>query len=135
MKDRFGIKEDMFDGFRVLKKNKGWWLHKDSAHLEKAARLKVLKIGIKAFEEIGQFVKPTTRLIQLIGCKATKARFELSQLELRKLVAGERLPVTMALENGYIILLYKGQSLGLGLLIHGELRSQLPVKEIRVSMV
>lgn len=100
-----------------------------------ASRLKVQKAGIKAFALIGDFIKPTTRLIQSFGYMATKAKLDLNECELRRLVAGEQLAVDMDQENGYVILLYNNCVLGLGLLINGMIRSQLPAKEIKVSMV
>lgn len=100
-----------------------------------ASRLKVQKAGLKAFTLFGDFIKPTTRFIQSFGYMATKARLDINRHELQRLVAGERVAVDMDLENGYVILFYKGCVLGLGLLINGILRSQLPVKEIKLIMV
>jgi NOL1/NOP2/fmu family ribosome biogenesis protein len=135
LNERFGIKETLFDDYLLLKKRKTWFLVKDSTFISSAAKLKVLKIGIKAFEEVGAFIKPTTRLIQSFGNRATKARVDMTKSELIKLTNGEKIAISMDLTNGYVILLHKGRVLGLGLVINGEIRSQLPTKEIRVSML
>ncbi|MBN1850704.1 MAG: hypothetical protein JW932_19200 [Deltaproteobacteria bacterium] len=134
LEERFGIKEQLFYDYLLLKKKKTWFLVNDSRWIDSAAKLKILKVGIKAFEEVGAFIKPTTRFIQFFGNKATKSRFDISKTELKKLVNGETITADMDLSNGYVILLVENRVLGLGLLINGEIRSQLPMKEIRASM-
>jgi NOL1/NOP2/fmu family ribosome biogenesis protein len=99
---------------------------RDSSHLEKARHLKVSAVGLKAFEKVGAFVKPTTRFIQLFGNRATKGKLEISEEQLETLKDGGALSVDTRAENGYLILSTHGNVIGLGLLIDGELRSQLP---------
>ena len=60
-----------------------------------------------------------------------KAVFEVNETELRQLLDGEHLPMDDELENGYVILSLKGQILGLGLIIKGLVRSQLPKNDVR----
>ena len=99
-------------------------------------RLKVSKVGLRAFQKIGEFVKPTTRFIQLFGPAATKARLEIDDDQLRRLVAGEELSMAMDLATGYVILSYKKeQVLGLGFFINGKVRSQIPKKDLRKAML
>jgi len=102
-----------------------------SPHLETAFRLRVEVVGMKAFHRIRAFIKPTTRLIQAFGRHATKARVALSREMLASLARGEELPLKGGLENGYVILVLEGNPLGLGLLIDGRLRSQIPKSELR----
>ena len=40
--------------------------------------------------------------------------------------------MNLEIENGYVILAFKGHILGLGLLIDGMVRSQIPKKERRL---
>lgn len=89
---------------------------------------------MRAFNQVGDFIKPTTRLIQVYGQYGTKARMELSTEELRSLVEGEGIVVDPGLENGYVILCHKGHPLGLGLLINATVRSQLPSRELKFLM-
>ena len=51
--------------------------------------------------------------------------------ELKKLAGGEFVPFDHALDNGYVILSLKRKVLGLGLLIEGMVRSQIPHKDLR----
>ncbi|MBW2616791.1 MAG: hypothetical protein JRD02_11530 [Deltaproteobacteria bacterium] len=137
MEDRFGIPEKVFDNY-LLFKRKGSWQLIDNTVLEvmSASQLKVSKVGLRAFQKIGVFVKPTTRLIQVFGQAAIKARIEIDDEQLARLVAGEELPVDMDLDTGYVILVQrKDRVLGLGFLINGKVRSQIPKKELRQAML
>ena len=99
-----------------------------------ACRLKISSMGMRAFNQVGDFIKPTTRLIQIYGQYATKAGVEVSEEELRRMVEGEGIVVDPGLENGYVILRHKGHPVGLGLFINGTVRSQLPSKELKFLM-
>ena len=135
LKSRFGIDEDIFDDYLLLAKKKSWWLFKDSELIIPSSQFKVWKVGLKAFQKVGHFLKPSTRFIQLFGYMAVKSRLDIDERGLKRLLTGKHLSVDMDIGNGYVILFYKACSLGLGLLINGEVRSQLPVKEIRDSML
>ena len=91
---------------------------------------------MRAFQEIGEFVKPTTRFIQIFGTAATRARLEIGKEQLQRLLEGQELPVDLGLSTGYVILTLSGhQVLGLGLFIDGKVRSQIPRKELRQPML
>jgi NOL1/NOP2/fmu family ribosome biogenesis protein len=100
------------------------------------SQLKITEMGLKAFQKVGAFVKPTTRMIQVFGHAATKARLEIDEKQLRRLLAGEELPIDLNLDKGYVILsIGINQILGLGLIINGKVRSQIPRKELRQAML
>ena len=107
-----------------------------SEQIREAAHLKVSKVGLRAFRKVGRFLKPTTRFIQIFGRFATKAVFHMDMGQLRTLLLTGEIPVDLNLEKGYVILtLEKGCVLGLGFYIHNTVRSQLPGKEIRETML
>lgn len=102
----------------------------DTVHLESARRLKVAKTGIKAFHRVSAYVKPTTRLIQMFGGPATRAKLEISEETFKALAEGRELLRDLDLESGYVILLSQGGAvLGLGFYHNGRIRSQIPRKE------
>ena len=104
--------------------------------MDSSTGLKVSKTGLKAFKKVGAFFKPTTRLIQIFGHCATKARLEIDQAQALKLVRGEEIQADLDLETGYVILALDGERiLGLGFYIDGAVRSQIPKKEIREVML
>ena len=136
LEERFGIPEKLFDDYLLFSRKKSWTLVRNGPHVISASRLKVAKAGLKAFKRVGHFVKPTTRMIQTFGPFATKAKISINEVQLSRLLAGEQFPVHLGPDQGYIILtLEDGRILGLGLLIKGTLRSQLPRKEVRQSMI
>lgn len=109
---------------------------KNGTLLAPAAQLKVSKVGLKAFQKVGAFVKPTTRMIQLFGYAATKARLEIDAEQLQRLVDNEDLPMDLDLDKGYVILILgRDIILGLGFYGHGKVKSQIPRKELRRAMV
>lgn len=109
---------------------------KRSLQIETASHLKVSKVGLRAFKKIGNFVKPTTRFIQTFGRFATKAKLQINMPQLQTLLGGGEIPVDLKLDNGYVVLAVgENRVLGLGFLINGKIRSQLPKKEIRSAML
>ena len=104
--------------------------------MKNGTRLKVSKVGLRAFRKVGHFIKPTTRFIQAFGRYATKAIFRMDMRQLKTLITTGEIPVDLELEKGYVILsLEDNVILGLGFYIHGTLRSQLPGNQIRESML
>ena len=91
--------------------------------------MKVCQVGMRAFQQVGQHIKPTTRFVQVFGMLATKAVLPLDAYSLQRIVKGETMSVDLRLENGYIILCYKDYALGVGLFIDGGVLAQLPKKE------
>lgn len=131
LEKRFGISRHDFDDYLLFKKRKSWWILKESPLIGQITHLKVWRVGFKAFQEVGQFIKPTTRMIQLFGPRASKARLDINEGVFRSLAKGDVIRADMGIDNGYVILSIKGMVLGLGLLIDGAIRSQIPKKEIR----
>ena len=72
-------------------------------------------------------------MIQIFGHMATKARLEIAEQGLQKLINGVPLQTDLEIENGYVILNLKGRTLGLGLLINGLVRSQISHKALRAN--
>lgn len=135
MYERFGIRKEIFDDYLLFAKKRTFWFLRKSPFLQEVSHLKIKRLGIKAFQEVGSYMKPTTRFIQYFGSHATKSIFLIDDKQLRQLLDGEYLPYNEELENGYLILSYKGEVLGLGLLIKGMVRSQLASDEVRFMTV
>lgn len=131
LEERFGIACSVFDDFMLLKTSRSWHLLSKSAHFEQAVRLKSVQAGLKAFERVGSFIKPTTRFIQIFGSYATKAVVKIDRLELGSLLGGERISADHGWEQGYVLLALNGYGIiGLGLLVGDRIRSQLRAREL-----
>ncbi|MCP4667305.1 MAG: hypothetical protein GY849_13165, partial [Deltaproteobacteria bacterium] len=91
---------------------------------------------MRAFQKVGAFVKPTTRMIQIFGHYATRGKLEIDESQLSRLLAGDELYQDMNMEKGYVILTFGAHHiLGMGFFIEGRIRSQIPRKELRQAMV
>jgi len=86
--------------------------------------------GLKAFQTVGRYVKPTTRLIQLFGRHALRNKVDISSEDVNKLAKGGHISSDMEINNGYIILSFKAAVIGLGLLIEGRITSQIPRRDL-----
>lgn len=136
VEDRFGISRTHFADYLLLHKERSWFLLRDTPFIPSVARLKASQAGLRAFQEVGRFVKPTTRFIQGFGRFAGNAVLHIDLSQLQALLRGEKIPVDLPIDNGYVILLTgKGSILGLGLYVNGRISSQLPRKEIRGPML
>jgi NOL1/NOP2/fmu family ribosome biogenesis protein len=136
MEVRFGIPVSQFDDYLLFKGRQSWSLLRKHDAVKDAAGLKVRKAGLKAFRKVGAFIKPTTRMVQRFGRGAIRARIEMDEGALARLMAGEQLKVDLGIDNGYLILSLPGNHiLGLGLYINGHIRSQISKKELRQTMM
>jgi len=86
--------------------------------------------GLKAFQDVGRYIKPTTRMIQVFGHHAVKTVMDINADDLKKLAEGNHIFTDMKIDNGYIILSLKGNVLGLGLFIDGMVSSQMPRRDL-----
>jgi NOL1/NOP2/fmu family ribosome biogenesis protein len=109
---------------------------RDVYHLGMALNLRISKPGLKAFKQIGAYIKPTTRMIQIFGNAAKKARLDINTRELQLLLHGEMLSIDLDIETGYVILtLGKTNVLGLGFYSKGQVRSEITKKELRKNII
>ncbi|MBN1626264.1 MAG: hypothetical protein JW944_07040 [Deltaproteobacteria bacterium] len=130
LEDRFGIDTAVFDDYLLLKKNKSWWLLRKSDYINQAALLKVWMTGLKAFQDVGRFIKPTTRMIQVFGHYAIRCVLQIYEDDIKKLSEGKHISSDKEMDNGYIILSFRGAILGLGLYIDGMVTSQMPRRDL-----
>ena len=135
LEERFGIPHGLFKEYLLVKRAKTWILIKADPQINHATKLKVLRVGLRAFEEVGSFIKPTTRMIQVFGHAATRARLEINETQLMQLWEGRQMNLDLDLDKGYVILsLGKDAILGLGFYADGRLSSQLPRRELGKAM-
>jgi len=136
MEQRFGIPQTQFADYLLLCKKRSWFLIRDTEFIPSVAPLKAAQAGLRAFQQVGDFIKPTTRVIQSFGRFATRARLQIDLIQLQALLREEKIHVDLTLDNGYVILIIgEDQILGLGLYVNGRISSQLPKKEIRMTML
>jgi NOL1/NOP2/fmu family ribosome biogenesis protein len=126
LEERFGIQADLFDNFLLYGKKDIWYLLKKSIWLEQAAGFKAVSVGLKSFRRIGEYIKPTSRFMQMFGLNAQKSRYELSDQELQRIMADEPIDVEWPIDPGYVILAHQSRIIGLGFLNQNRIQPQLP---------
>ncbi len=127
---------ETFQGLLFFRKQKSWWVCTDTPLLARVSRLKISRMGMKAFQKVGQFLKPTTRFMQMFGSSATKAALVITETQLLELVEGKGLSLDLGLDQGYVILkLDEKRVVGLGLYVNGTVRSQISKKALKEAML
>jgi NOL1/NOP2/fmu family ribosome biogenesis protein len=129
LEGRFGIPEQIFDDFDLFGRRKSWWLLRKTASVNLPVRLKVSQVGLRAFDKVGKYLKPATRMMQLFGHHATKGVHRLTEDEFERLLRGEPLEVESAMEDGFIILRLGDHVLGVGLLMQNKITSRIRKSE------
>lgn len=136
LEDRFGIERGEFEGFLFFRKKKSWWICRNTKLLASVSHLKISRMGMKAFQKVGQFLKPSTRFIQMFGCAAARASLVISEAQLLHILEGKHLPLDLEVDHGYVILkLDEKQVVGLGLYVNGTVRCQISRKALKSSMI
>jgi hypothetical protein len=89
----------------------------------------VSQVGLKAFDKVGKYLKPATRMVQLFGHHATRAVYWLTNSELHRLLKAQPLEVETGFEDGFVILRLREHVLGVGLLMQGTITSRIRKSE------
>jgi len=125
--ERFGIDPAFFEGYTFWEKGKGkvWAFRADVD-----SPVRVESLGMSVLRTRGEHWKPTTNAAQRFGKYATKNVVELSRQAAETFVAGEDQPLDWDGDWGYLVAAHDiagtTEPLGVGLYLHGELRSQIP---------
>lgn len=125
--ERFGIERAVFDGYTFWERGSGkiWIFHGD---LETPVDIEGL--GMAAIRARQEHWKPTLEVIQRFGKQATRNRIHLSESEATAFMAGDDQELDWDGDWGYLIVTHdlagEPEPLGVGLYVHGELRSMVP---------
>ncbi|UPM43982.1 DUF7122 family protein [Halocatena salina] len=125
--ERFGIDPAVFDGYSFWEKGAGklWAFAGDVPD-----PITVEALGLTALRVRQEHWKPTTDAVQRFGHHATRNVIELADPEARTFIAGEDQQLAWDGDWGYLIVTRSTvddtEPLGVGLYLHGELRSQIP---------
>ena len=125
--DRFGVDPAVFEGYSFWEKGKGKiWVFRG----EPASPIRVEGLGMTFLRTRGDHWKPTTDAVQRFGGHATENVINLSRPEAEAFVAGHDQDREWDGDWGYLIVAHdlagEAEPLGVGLYLHGELRSQIP---------
>lgn len=125
--ERFGISPGVFDDYSFWEKGAGkLWVFAGDA----PDPIRVEALGLTALRVRQEHWKPTTDAVQRFGRHATKNVVELDDPAARTFIAGDDQQLPWDGDWGYLIVTHsiadQTEPLGVGLYLHGELRSQIP---------
>ncbi|WP_199174904.1 DUF7122 family protein [Halegenticoccus soli] len=125
--ERFGVDPNRFDGYTFWEKGAGkiWILSGDVAD-----PIAVEGLGMAFLRTRQEHWKPTTNAVQRFGRAATRNVLELDGERAARFAAGEDQEVEWDGDWGYLVVAHELagdlEPIGVGLYLHGELRSTIP---------
>ncbi|AWB27303.1 DUF7122 family protein [Halococcoides cellulosivorans] len=125
--ERFGIEPAVFDEYSFWERGKGkiWAFRGD---LDSPVEIEAL--GMVVLRADQKHWKPTTSAAQQFGAAASECVVNLDETPARRFLAGDSQDLDWDGDWGYVIVTHDldGERIpiGVGLYLHGELRSQLP---------
>ncbi|MFP8954307.1 hypothetical protein ACLI4Z_15270 [Natrialbaceae archaeon A-arb3/5] len=125
--DRFGIPPETFDEYTFWEKGAGKiWVYAGEADSPTA----IEAIGMTCLRTRQEHWKPTTDFVQRFGRHASECVIELDPEAARRFAAGEDQELAWDGDWGYLIAAHEIadelEPIGIGLYVHGELRSMVP---------
>ncbi|MFB6140388.1 MAG: hypothetical protein ABEJ26_08145 [Halosimplex sp.] len=125
--ERFGVPPETFDGHTFWERGSGKvWAFADDA----ASPVDVEGLGMAFLRTRREHWKPTLEAVQRFGDAAESCVIELSEERAARFVAGEDQAIDWDGDWGYLIVATEvageREPVGVGLYVHGELRSQVP---------
>ncbi|WP_323191767.1 hypothetical protein [Halostella sp. PRR32] len=125
--ERFGVPPETFDGVTFWEKGAGkvWAFAGDVD-----SPIRIEGLGLTFMRTRQEHWKPTTEAVQRFGADADRNVLRLSSEQAERFVAGEDQELDWDGDWGYLIAAHEiaGEDapLGVGLYLHGELRSRIP---------
>ena len=125
--ERFGVPRETFDGHTFWEKGSGkLWAYAGAA----PDGVDVEALGMVFLRVRQDHWKPTTDAVQRFGRAATENVVRLDDERARRFVAGEDQELDWDGDWGYLVVAHDlagaAEPVGVGLYLHGELRSQVP---------
>ena len=125
--DRFGMPPETFADYTFWEKGAGKiWIYAG----ESPSPIELEALGMTCLRTRQEHWKPTTDFIQRFGRAASTGVISLDAERARRFVAGEDQDVEWDGDWGYLIVAHEvvgtREPLGVGLYVHGELRSMIP---------
>jgi len=125
--ERFGVPPETFDGHTFWEKGAGKiWIFAG----EVPSPVEIEGLGMTFMRTRQEHWKPTTEAVQRFGDRAEHNVIHLSREAARRFVAGEDQELDWDGDWGYLIAAHElagdDAPLGVGLYVHGELRSRVP---------
>lgn len=136
LKERFGIDSEIFREYRFYKTNKKVWIASNSIESEsfKDIHFESLGLHLATINKKRKTFKISTDASQLFGRFATKNIVEIPEEKLIDVLRGfDLINFESEVDDGYVLLKYKGHVLGVGLKNKNFIKNMIP-KERRLKI-
>ena len=123
---RFGIPDEVMSGLELLEDQETIFAGTREAMSFQAVR--TMRRGIRLCRVFPYSVKPTTFALQLLGRHATRNVIDVEDADAKALINGGelRLEAGADVENGFVLLRWRGFPVGVGHYRRPVLKSQIP---------
>ena len=125
LKERFGIEEGVFEGFRFVKLGDDLWIMSEDVPQKLHG---INRVGLRFARGISRNPKITTAVLQIFGKFATKNIIYIDEEQLKDYIMGKDVEVgeIEGVERGQVIVKFKGDVIGSGLYDGRVIKNQIP---------
>lgn len=124
LSERFGIPREVFDRLAALEDQETVFV--GTPEVMEFDAVRPMRRGIRLARVYPYSLKPTTFGMQVLGGLATRNLIELSDEQSKLLINGGSLSTEAEVENGFVLLKWRGFVVGVGFYKRPVLKSQIP---------
>lgn len=124
LRKRFGLPDDWLNGLETFKDQETIFV--GTPEVMRFEAVKPLRRGIRLCRLFTYSVKPTTFAMQVLGRAATSNCIEVDEEQAKLLVNGGTIEIEAAAENGFVIIVWQGFVVGVGIYKKPVLKSCIP---------
>jgi len=121
---RFGIPADVFDRLTVIEDQETVFV--GTSEVMEFDAVRPMRRGIRLARVFPYSLKPTTFGVQVLGRGATRNVVDLTDEQAKLLINGSSLTIEAEVENGFVLLRWRGYVVGVGFYKRPVLKSQIP---------
>jgi len=125
LKERFGIEEGVFEGFKFVKVGDDVWIMSEDVPQKLHG---INRVGLRLARGISKNPKITTAVLQIFGKFATKNIIYIDEEQLKDYIMGKDVEVgeIEGVERGQVIVKFKEDVIGSGLYDGRVIKNQIP---------
>lgn len=124
LKERFGIPDEVFDRLAAVEDQETVFV--GTPEVMGFDDVRPMRRGIRLARVFPHSLKPTTFGMQVLGRHATRNVIDVSDEQAKRLINGGSVSADFGAENGFVLLRWRGFTVGVGFYKRPVLKSQIP---------
>lgn len=124
LKERFGIPDDVFDRLAAVEDQETVFV--GTPEVMEFDDVRPMRRGIRLARVFPHSLKPTTFGMQVLGRHATRNVIDLSDEQAKRLINGGSASADFDADNGFVLLRWRGFTVGVGFYKRPVIKSQIP---------